>query len=273
MRAAIDAALLLKDSQAAHEWQGDTDRLAKRIIKRFWKPGVGFIHTLNHAGAAETPYASGYNEHYQKTYVEKVRLGPSGPSRHSNALAVFAGLATAPMKEVILRSVFRNKSFPAINTAYFSYYEKSAWAECGDPAGAILGLRDYLGQMLENEDSATLWELYDPNIRDMRKYSVACLTNWICPTSLCHGWGAGLVPIAARHLLGITPTRPGYRSITLQPLLELPWSYRAVVPTPEGAITVERDDPKGPVRYSVPSAIKIDGMLAPSIVVSRSRRR
>jgi hypothetical protein len=232
--------------------------LAKRIVKLFWKPGVGFTHTLNHSGAPANPYGSGYLEHYQKTVVEKIRLGPSGPSRHSNALALLAGLATPAMKKVILRKVFQNQSLPAINSAYFSYFEKTAWAECGDPAGAILGLRDYLSQMLETEDSATLWELYVPAIRDMRRYGNGYSIDNPWSISLCHGWGAGLVPIAARNLLGIRPTSPGYKSVTLQPLGQLPWTFQATVPTPEGPIVVRRDDPRGPVRYSLPKAIRVE---------------
>lgn len=258
LRAAADVAGWLNDTRAAREWQADADRLSQRILKRFWKPGIGFLHTLNHAGPPDNPYGSGYTEHHQRTYVDKIRLGPSGPSRHSNALAIFARLATPAMKATILQKVFRSRTLPPINTAYFSYYEKMAWAECGDPAGALLGLRDYLNHMLETEDSPTLWEWYDPNVRDLRKYGNGCSITNTWATSLCHGWGAGLVPIATRHLLGITPTSPGYRTVSLKPHCPLPLAFQATVPTPAGPIKVERNAPHEPIHYSIPAGIRVD---------------
>jgi hypothetical protein len=254
LRNTIDIALLLKDSNTAHALQKDADRLAKRIMKRFWKDGVGMIHSLNYTGEWSC-ISSG--THYQKTYIDKIQKGPSGPSRHSNAVAVWAGLATPAMKEIILKKVFNSQSIPPLITAYFEFFEQSARAECGDRRGAIMHMRDYVGTMLEQEETGTLWEVYDPTIRDLRKYSSDFTIKWEWAASLCHGWGAGAIPIAARYLLGIEPTSPGYRTVALNPLLELPWTFCATIPTPEGTITVERDKPDGAVRYSVPKGIAV----------------
>ena len=39
--------------------------------------------------------------------------------------------------------------------------------------------------------------------------------NMNYPASLCHGWGAGAVPLTTELLLGITPTKPGFTEIKL----------------------------------------------------------
>ena len=97
------------------------------------------------------------------------------------------------------------------------------------------------------------------------------MNTWPWPVSLCHGWGSGCVPIATQLLLGITSTSPGYRSIHLDPVREIRWSFRAVVPTPEGSISVQRDRPTGPIRYSVPKSIQVTHASDPGIVLVQGK--
>lgn len=269
LRNAADIAGFLGDRDTRRQLDRDIARLEICIRRTFWNARRGFIHTLNHIGVSPLPppFENGwqydlkchpqFGVHYQKTYVEKIRRGPSGPSRQANALALLAGLASPVMKQVILDRVFDNPRIPPVVTAYFSYYEQTARALCGDPAGAILHMRDYVGHMLETEDSATLWEFYDPTLTDMRRYSIFHGVFWAWPVSLCHGWGAGAVPIAARHLLGIEPTGPGFETLALKPCLDIRWSYQAEVPTPRGLIRLTREKPGGEIVVEAPKGIRV----------------
>lgn len=100
--------------------------------------------------------------------------------------------------------------------------------------------------MLEREDAATIWEYYDPAVRDMRRFASSLEINFDWLTSLCHGWGAGAVPLTAELLLGITHTKPGFCEINLNTGVKLKWAYQAKVPTPFGSIIVEKSKNDGP---------------------------
>ena len=271
-----ETAIILGDTKTATRLTPRIDALARLISKRFWKSGIGFIHTRNHIGRPKPikgvrgwnydPFdtlLTGIHHHY--TYVEPVRLGPSGPSRQCNALAVLAGLAVPKHAQTILRSVFDNPAIPPIVTAYFLYYEQMARGLCGDPAGAVFRFRDYVGTMLEREDAATIWEIYRPWITDLRKYFGDVGELWTWPYSLCHGWGAGAVPVAARFLLGIESVAPAFGTIALSPCTGIPWTFSATVPTPHGPITVTREKPEGIVAYRIPRAIQLTPQTAARI--------
>ena len=254
----------------AGEFGAEADRLAARVIDAFWRPAVGFIHTLNHVGPVANPHLPGGDGHYQRTYIDKIALGPSGPTRQANALAVWAGICSPEMRKTILDNVFDSENILPIVTAYFTYYEQAARAECGDPAGAIIRMRDYVGAILQNEDASTIWEKYDPRITDLRKYYGHFELGWDWPLSLCHGWGSGAVPLALRYLLGIRPAGPGFGSISIAPALEIPWAFEATVPTPHGIISVERSEESGPVRYALPGSIELEGEVPDGVTIEKA---
>lgn len=270
LRTAAQIARWLGKPTDASAWEAQANKLQEKIIAAFWKPGVGFIHTLNHVGPVGNPHLPGYDGHYEKTYIKKIRLGPSGPSRQANAMAIWAGVASEQMRAVMLERVFRNPAINPIVTAYFNYFEQEARAQCGDPAGALQHMSGYISHMLETEDAATLWELYDPEVKDFRKYFSHFEVTWDYPLSLCHGWGSGLIPLTQRHLLGLAPQEPGYGALALEPTLAYPLAFTATIPTPHGPIQVTRDDRKAPFRYKIPKAIKITKSPKEGILIERT---
>ena len=263
LRAAARLAQWLGDAAATTVWSHQATRLGKLIVERFWRTDVGWIHTLNHVGPCQ-----GLKEHYQKTYVEKIALGPSGPSRQCNALAVLAGIGSPAMRATILQRVFRNPEIAPIITPYFRYYEDCARALCGDPVGALEDLAGYIGDLVEREDAPTIWETYDPAVRDLRRYSNGRDVTWHWSTSLCHGWSSGLVPLTQRYLLGIEPVQPGFAEVRLQPATAARWAFAATVPTPHGGIRAWRDTANAPVRYKLPAGIKVQ-QPAEGVIVER----
>jgi hypothetical protein len=239
----------------ADRFHAQAERLARRIVRVFWRPGRGMLHTLNQTTRAWEPLVVlplvGDNE-YRRRYFQNPPLGPSGASRHACALAGMAGLLTTPAMKRAALSVFRSGSVPPIITPYFKHYEAAARARCGDPEGAILAMRDYVGTQIEENDSATVWEWFEPEIRDLRRWR---LGDW--PKSLCHGWGSGAVPLALRHLLGVTAVGPGYSRVRIAPTLALPWRWEATVPTPHGPIRVRRGSKRGAVEYELPRNVEV----------------
>jgi len=259
LRNAADLARWLGRERDAAAWTRQAEDLHAHIVKAFWRPGLGFVHTLNHVGTVDKPLMpAGNHQHYPRTYEQKIRLGPSGPSRQCNALAVWAGACTPEMRRTVLRRVFDNRRVPAIITPYFAYFEQIARAECGDPAGAVMRMRDYVGELLEREDSPTVWEMYDLDVRDHRRYYCHYNSEFDWTVSHCHGWSSGAVALATRYVAGVRPVLPGFRAVSLDPCAGIPWAFQATVPTPYGPIRALREKSRGPVVYWVPRGITVE---------------
>jgi hypothetical protein len=239
-RLAAALAAQLGDASRAAAWTGRAEALARLVRTRFWRPGTGMIHTLNHVGTVGNPHLPGQDEHYQRTYLDGIALGPSGPTRQANAIAVLAGILGPDDLSTAL-AVLDNPGIPPVITPYFAWYEAEARARCGERANALRGFAAYLGNLLETEDAGTIWEIYNPSIKDLRRFSGHFEQGWEWQLSLCHGWGAGFIPLVARHLAGITVLEPGYRRIRLDPAPGLALDFTLVVPTPLGPLTVEGD--------------------------------
>ncbi len=237
------------------------DALAAAVRDRYWRRSRGFVHTLNLAERQWQTLADGV--HYRRTYVDGVRLGPSGPSRHSSALAVWAGLCDDARRKAAVLKVLDNPKVQEVITGYFAYYEQIARAECGDPVGAIMHMRDYVGDQLEQHDSATVWESYEPQVHGFRAWGLA--STW--SKSLCHGWSSGAVPIGQRYLLGIWPVEPAFGRVALRPPVDLPWTFEATVPTPHGPIRVERASRGGSVSYILPPGVEAAGAVPEGVEV------
>ena len=234
----------------ARRYSLQADRLAATIVRLFYRRGHGFVHTLNRVTNEWRKPDPNFD--YRQTYIAKVRLGPSGPSRHSAALAVLAGLSDTPAMQRAALRTFTSSKIPAIITGFFAYYEHAARAACGDRLGALTHMRDYIGDQLTFDQSPTVSEYFEPEIRDFRRWSLHGF-----PKSMCHGWSTGMVPLAARYLLGVEPIAPGYAQIALDPTLDYPATYDAHIPTPRGPIRIHRDRRAGPVVYEVPKSIVV----------------
>ncbi len=260
LKTAAKIATWLHKTELAQTWNERAAQIGERIQKTFWRAGRGFVHTLNHVGEVENPHSAGYDGHYRRTYIEKIQLGESGPSRQSNALAIWADIADAKQREIILREVFDNAEIDPVITPYFTYWEQMARARCGDAAGGLRNLRDTIGHILESQDAACVWELFDPNITDRRRLSSHFTLNCDWPISLCHAWGSGSVGYAARYLLGVEVLQPGYGAIALRPECGFDWQVQASIPTPHGTLRFSRDKAGAPLQVQVPDGVAVESV-------------
>jgi hypothetical protein len=235
----------------AKRYRRQVDQLTPMLLDRFWRAERGFAHTLNLADRRWKKYSDGMEGHYQRTYVDGMQLGESGPSRHSMALAAWAGLCQVEDRRKAVLRVLDDPDVAPVITPYFAYYEQMARAMCGDRPGALRNMRDYVGEQIERHDSACCWESYEPEVEDFRRWGLHEF-----PKSLCHGWSSGIVGLSARHLLGLEPKSPGYRAVSIAPPVDLPWSFEASIPTPDGDIHVVRDGGSEPIRYRLPETVR-----------------
>lgn len=270
LRTAARVARWLGNPDDAALWETHADRIQQKVISTFWRTDRGFVHTLNHAGEVVNPHLPGSDGHYQKTYIDNVRLGESHPTRQCNALAVWAGIPDEKMRQVILRKVFDNQEIEPIITAYFLYYEQMARAACGDRENAVRLMCDYVADLLEDRDAATVIEMHDPRVKDFRKFCTHFEVAWKWPLSYCHGWGAGLVPLSQRYLMGLSPLAPGWAELAIEPPASLPMAFEATVPTCRGVVKVSRAKRGEPVCYRIPSDIHLVTAPTCGVVVERT---
>ena len=236
---AADLAERLGLSEQAASHRSRACALAETLRRHFWRPGIGMIHTRNHVGQVPNPHLPA-SVHAERTYTEGIALGESGPSRQANALAIIAG-ALLPEDLPQALAVLDGAALPPVITPYFQWFIAEARARCGCAAEGVKAFAAYVGGHLEAEGAATIWELYDPRVKDLRRLSSSLEQTWEWQLSLCHGWGSGFVPLVARHLAGIEILEPGYQAIRCAPALGFAVDFQLVVPTPLGPLTIEGD--------------------------------
>ncbi|MCW5547333.1 MAG: hypothetical protein KIT44_00040 [Opitutaceae bacterium] len=152
-------------------------------------------------------------------------------SWHAHAAAFLAG-ALDPAQ---LRAVYpRLQSDPAVRrpmAGFMEFYLLQAWLGAGLVREALDEMRSYYGQMLRS-GATTTWELVDrrePGIDHIQPAG----------RSHCHGWSAGPAHLLPAHILGLTPTSPGYRTVDLRPALGDLSAAEGIVPTPQGDIRIK----------------------------------
>ncbi|MFW6303022.1 MAG: hypothetical protein ACOC2L_00240 [Candidatus Sumerlaeota bacterium] len=262
VRLARDVALLMEQREDAEEYHAWWCKLRQNIRERFWANG-DFVHTLNRS--REHCEMLLPDTHAVDTYEKKLRLGPSGATRHSSAWAVLGGVGFSEKQKDSLVQTLLNYEGPSTITPYFRYYEALAMAELGRPLEGIAYFSDYIIEQIERFDSATIWESYEPHIEDFRAWGLT--STW--PKSLCHGWSSGLVPLWQRYISGLCPTGAGWSKIALYPSLSSPCDYESVVPTPRGEITISRLSDSLNVYYRIPESVACDSAGNDNIKIER----
>lgn len=233
LRRASRVAAWLDDSTASCMYQTRAEALRRILRTRFRTPGGAYHHTLNLCEPPETPWRMPLQAglHYKATYEEGRKFGPSGASLHSCARAWWAGMIDRGEEKALVREGFGNPRLPQIITSYYYHYVTNAEAACGQARAALARLKGYFGPMLEDHDSATIWESYEPEESGIAHYS---LHAW--PKSLCHGWGSCTTGWVARWLAGLEILEPGYKKIRLRPAPDLGLEYSLTIPTPHGTL-------------------------------------
>jgi len=159
-------------------------------------------------------------------------------SWHAHTAAYLAGALDAAQ----LRTIYpRLQADPAVRrpmAGFMEFYLLQAWMNAGLIREALDEMRSYYGQMLRS-GATTTWEIVDrrePGIDHIQPAG----------RSHCHGWSAGPANLLPAHILGVMPTSPGYRTVTIRPALgDLAWA-EGVVPTPQGDIRIKlQSGPRG----------------------------
>lgn len=188
---------LAGDRSAARRCAARARDLAEAFRRELWVPEKGlFCDGRPFCGrAALNPWLPGDKD---RIYF----------SRHTNALAVAAGLAPPGLAGDILRRILQDDSLPGVQP-YFMHFVFEALAQAG--LFREYGFRE-MGrwQALLDEHPSSLKECWDSG-----DYS--------------HAWSATPIYRFFTRLLGVTPAAPGFRQVRVQPELgDLAWAEGAV---------------------------------------------
>jgi len=123
---------------------------------------------------------------------------------------------------------------------FFSHFVLEALARQGRVVTVMQQIRRRFGPMIAR-GATTLWESFEPT------------------GSLCHGFSTSPTYQLSRHVLGVSPGQPGFRTIDVQPHLGDLSDAQGTVPTPHGDVTVELHRHEGQIVAQVvgPPAIPL----------------
>lgn len=159
-------------------------------------------------------------------------------TRHTNILAVWAGIVSGAEAAAVLRRVLDDPALPEPQP-YFQHYLFDALEMTGLFATHARRQLDlWRGMLAENPHS--LHEMWTQG-------------DW------SHAWGGTPLVQLSRRVLGVEALEPGWRRVRLKPCpLDLAWA-RGVVPTPQGEVRIEWERRKDTVQVQVqaPNGIEI----------------
>lgn len=171
-------------------------------------------------------------------------------NKQAAALLALAGIERAEKPNIPVICEGKAKGF----STFYGYYMLEALAQGNENQTAIDVIRNYWGAMLD-VGATTFWEDFDlawldgagriDEITPLGKkslhgdYGAYCYVGF--RHSLCHGWASGPAAWMSRHLLGVTPVEPGFKTVNIEPFLgDLDW-VEGAVPTPFGPIKVRHE--------------------------------
>lgn len=188
------------------------DKLRAEIVPLFWsKERGGLMHLLRDDGTIDGQL-----------------------TRYPNMFGLGWGYFNVEQRESVLKNIIFNDSVMEIQTPYMRFYELDVLCGIGLHKNVLHTVRSYWGGMLA-EGATSFWELYNPKEKGAEKYA---MYRRPYGKSLCHAWGAGPIYLMGKHILGVTPTKPGFAEYEVRPNLSgLAW-IDGVVPTPHGEVHV-----------------------------------
>jgi alpha-L-rhamnosidase-like protein/F5/8 type C domain-containing protein len=247
VKALNDASALARSlgrSADADRWTQRARSVTTAINAQLWDPAAGA---------------------YLDSSTGAVRHGQDG-----NGLAVVAGVADPARATSALGYLAKNTALPYGNSfmdnntlvsdgaqrvyAFTSYPEIQARFLAGQADSAIDEIKRLYGWMASHDPGTTNWEGIGAN---GSLYQGGF-------TSAAHGWSTGVLPALTNHLLGVTPTGPGFSTWKVEPNPGSVGWARGRVPTPHGPLDVSwtNDRKRGAFTMAVSTPKGTQGQLA-----------
>lgn len=176
---------------------------------------------------------------------------------HDGTEALLAGLvAPASPQAALARRIYADPVRSVSYSPFNGYFVLEGMARAGawEAAGALLD-RCWGGML--RLGATTFWECFRPEWLEVMAPNdpIYCGTQGY--TSLCHPWSGGPTRWLADHVLGVTPSTPGWTRIRVAVDSGLAASVRGTLPTPLGPVAIERE--AGTIRIELPAGMSGEG--------------
>ena len=222
------------------------------------------IRTLSEAGQMlKKVQPSEQGQHYvdqAQTLLTHERDNPAwlpGLGLHSAADIVSSGLTNATENDYLFARLFNDSTTICSFSPFNSYWIVQALGMMGKTDYAAAFVELCWGGMVEL-GATTFWEVYSPEWNDVIGVHDPIPNSNNGWTSLCHPWSSGAAAWLSKHVLGIMPIQPGFKTFMAKPrLLQVSGS----MPTPYGTVIVNIDAPQGKHTISVPSGTLCETFL------------
>ena len=199
--------------------------------------------------------------------LDKYEYKPS-EFKQVTALGVLAG--KIGKEEAVLR-LKRNGAEGM--TCFMGFAIIEALRIVGEGEYALELIKEYYGKMLDL-GATSFWEDFDVNwlkdnplpidaLPDKTRKNIHADYGKYCYKglrhSLCHGWSSGFIDFFFTFVLGVTPLKPGYKQIKVEPHLCGLNSAEGEIPTPFGIISVKHRVENGKIQTElfVPSGTEV----------------
>lgn len=188
--------------------------------------------------------------------VAELRADPEWVERfglHAAADAVNADFTTPSQQARLFDREFSDRATRISFSPFNQYFVIQAMARMNRYDEALASIRDHWGGQIEY-GGTTFFENFWPAWKDVLGPNDTLPNCQSGTTSLCHPWGSGVTQWLTEEVLGVKPTRPGFKTYDIFPHLgrTLTW-VSGSVPTPEGTIRAEFDVSKGLASVQAPA--------------------
>ena len=257
------------------DWWGSRPALAYQIAAAF-ADGAKIADLLG-----ETALAESYRQQHRArlpqaaaTFGDPARAAcrddfPASATRswHAHAAALLAGAITPAELRAVYPLLQSDPTVRRPMAGFMEFYLLQAWLDAGLTREALDEIRSYYGQMLRS-GATTTWEIVDRREPGIDHINIAGRSH-------CHGWSAGPAWLLPAKILGVTPTSPGYREVSIRPALgDLAWA-KGEIPTPHGLIRVSLTGPTaGEVTLpaGITGTLYLDGRKSVTLAAGQTHR-
>ncbi len=171
---------------------------------------------------------------------------------HAAADAINSGCLSYAEQDSLFGKHFQDRLHRLSFSPFNQYFLLQAMAHLNQYNEALSSIRDMWGGMLKNGATAT-YEVFWPSWNGIIEPNDPVPNSQSGLTSLCHPWGAGVVKWLNEEVLGIEPTKAGFKAYDIMPHpgRTLSW-LSGETPTPFGGIRVNFDFESGHAAVSAP---------------------
>lgn len=235
---------LLELATFADDLDRPTEAMGWRARARVVRDAIQRLHWNPERGL----FAAGYFEGRQsKVFTEM-----------GNGMALLFGIATGGQIKQIVDQLGRDGTEMSRSTPLYFNYTLEGLMRVGAVDTAVTLMRSRYRDMVNASDAPTVWEFWSPNHRQNQQGQ-----QGVQIASPIHSGSVGPAWVLSKHVLGVHPVGPGFRSCRIAPQPGDLDHARGVVPTGRGDVEVawRKGAGKFTLELSLPGNLETEVLL------------